>query len=1183
MGGYGAPDQVGGTFGSYTTYDTLTALSVDGLISAVVNGAGAAALSGIQQIQDPRLQVTGGAMQLLGSQAFLVLGQDFQGEYFSPTATQTYTDEIRSFQISYNRQVAGSLGIANFQVQNDQVNFRRRDYGLGNIIQPNLQAALEVFGGVFTPGASSDPASGQGYRTPIVVSGIGATQVSQYQQFFNQYSAANIGLYDATTQSMYTVFLGGISLYDYSFSTGQLTADTELPFVDDVTTLMQGANGASQEFEMPSQLPGMYGAEASFFATPGLPQYANGVLQLDGLSQATTLGYMFGGIHSTVPNTTDPAAQTSATNALFRVVLVPVAPPAPSPTTYTVTSLGDSAAGVGNSGTLRYVLNRANSNHTGTAATPDHILFATGAGTINVGAQSGGAPLPALASNEVGVIDATTASGYAGVPLITLDGTSATLGSHVSGLTISGGSSTIKGFDIVHFSGSGIQLDTSGGDTVLSCYVGITAAGALAGNAGDGIVVAGTANNVIGSTTPVGSPSGLGGNVVSGNGGNGVRLSQGAQDNTVSGNYIGTDPTGTLARGNGGDGIQLAGASNNTIGNNDPVSGIDYNDSANFTLNSQAVTGWQGLRAGDTSGQYLIAGTAGTNGLLFEGTMAGVGTSYAVNFPNAANTSVYGPDNLGGGVVRLVGSYRTSNATGVTVNGFLFQGTTANLGNSADYTTVDVPGAVYNYVHSTMGGFAVGNYDSPSAHGSFNLPLGPGHAYLYDVATHTFLPDIVFPGSTSDTAYGLWYNGGTSYTICGGYSDDALNNFTNQDKPIGLGYLVDYDSATGTYTNWASYSYPTGTNFVTHFEGISSVEKGVYTLNADSGQVGANPVQGSWVTIRRTADGSFGAATWVNLNYPGTDPTTNITSSNSVVGNQVVGIVIGPQGGIPFEAAVNLGFQLSNVISANGGNGISLVGADNNQIAMNYLGTDTTGTLDLGNAGNGILVTAGSLGNLIGGSATGGNDPTNAVFVRPPEGNLISGNSADGVLITGAATLNTLSGNFIGTAASGNAALGNALDGVAIDGADNNALIGCTLPNDPFVFYNVIGGNGGNGLRVTNSNSTTIQANFFGVGADNNTALGNALNGVLVSGDLRRHPHGRPHPARQCRWCQSTQRHSRPGHGQRLHVLQHVLRPGRVHQQRDARQRRRRHADHLERGQHPHPDQHRHAERQRRH
>ena len=35
--------------------------------------------------------------------------------------------------------------------------------------------------------------------------------------------------------------------------------------------------------------------------------------------------------------------------------------------------------------------------------------------------------------------------------------------------------------------------------------------------------------------------------------------------------------------------------------------------------------------------------------------------------------------------------------------------------------------------------------------------------------------------------------------------------------------FVDYDSATGVFSNWAAFSYPNGTNFVTHFEGISSV------------------------------------------------------------------------------------------------------------------------------------------------------------------------------------------------------------------------------------------------------------------------------------------------------------------------------------------------------------------------
>ena len=52
VGGYGDPDLGGGTFvdANYETYDTLTVLSVDGLIKAVVDGGSVTALSKMQQI-----------------------------------------------------------------------------------------------------------------------------------------------------------------------------------------------------------------------------------------------------------------------------------------------------------------------------------------------------------------------------------------------------------------------------------------------------------------------------------------------------------------------------------------------------------------------------------------------------------------------------------------------------------------------------------------------------------------------------------------------------------------------------------------------------------------------------------------------------------------------------------------------------------------------------------------------------------------------------------------------------------------------------------------------------------------------------------------------------------------------------------------------------------------------------
>src|SRR5258705_10108593 len=76
----------------------------------------------------------------------------------------------------------------------------------------------------------------------------------------------------------------------------------------------------------------------------------------------------------------------------------------------------------------------------------------------------------------------------------------------------------------------------------------------------------------------------------------------------------------------------------------------------------------------------------------------------------------------------------------------------------------------------------------------------------------------------------------------------------------------------------------------------------------------------------------------------------------------------------------------------------------------NYIGTDVTGTLSLGNINNGVLLETGSSGNTIGGTATGA-------------GNLISGNGDFGIAI--GTSSNVIQGNFIGTDASGKQPLPN--------------------------------------------------------------------------------------------------------------------------------------------------------------
>jgi parallel beta-helix repeat protein len=83
--------------------------------------------------------------------------------------------------------------------------------------------------------------------------------------------------------------------------------------------------------------------------------------------------------------------------------------------------------------------------------------------------------------------------------LIALDGASA---GTTSGLTLTGGNSTVRGLVIDHFAQNGITLTTNGSNIISGNYIGVNAAGTTAAaNSGNGIAVLSGANNTIGGTT----------------------------------------------------------------------------------------------------------------------------------------------------------------------------------------------------------------------------------------------------------------------------------------------------------------------------------------------------------------------------------------------------------------------------------------------------------------------------------------------------------------------------------------------------------------------------------------------------------------------------------------------------------------------------------------------------------
>ncbi len=155
-----------------------------------------------------------------------------------------------------------------------------------------------------------------------------------------------------------------------------------------------------------------------------------------------------------------------------------------------------------------------------------------------------------------------------------------------------------------------------------------------------------------------------------------------------------------------------------------------------------------------------------------------------------------------------------------------------------------------------------------------------------------------------------------------------------------------------------------------------------------------------------------------------------------------------------------------------GGDGIDILSsADNTTVQFCNLGTNTAVSNVTGNAGNGISVFGSD------------NEIRNCV---------LSGNTGDGVLLAGAtAVRNQVYNCDIGVDSSGNTKLSNGGNGVEIRAGANGNFIGSTDTN-------YISGNGGDGVRITNSQSNQVMNNLIGIAENGVAALPNAGNGVRM-------------------------------------------------------------------------------------
>jgi hypothetical protein len=230
------------------------------------------------------------------------------------------------------------------------------------------------------------------------------------------------------------------------------------------------------------------------------------------------------------------------------------------------------------------------------------------------------------------------------------------------------------------------------------------------------------------------------------------------------------------------------------------------------------------------------------------------------------------------------------------------------------------------------------------------------------------------------------------------------------------------------------------------------------------------------------------ASNWIFCNFIGTDPTGSITRGNGYNKQALwagVDIIVAP---CSVATYANDNFVASNLISGNYAEGVGISSCPpgdvyGNVVMENYIGTDISGTLDFGNAHDGVCISEGAHHNTVG-------------------NNIISGNGYEGVSIVGyaASGINThdnmVAENMIGLNKNLQP-LPNAEEGIDIGEYGTTYQGGYAARN--YITGNTIAYNIGNGISVWEHGNSTTNADSNLIGS--NSIYDNGMLGIDLGND----------------------------------------------------------------------------------